>query len=146
MEGKAQGYSSAGRASVSKTEGRGFKSCCPCQSRRPTRSWSGTLASGGKSSYLPLHSDIGILPGRSSDRRRALWWRSAKEAVMAKNSPGEFIRQVRAEGSKIVWPTGRETFATAIMVLIMTALLAMFFLGIDGLFRFIVNWLLSLAG
>jgi preprotein translocase subunit SecE len=65
---------------------------------------------------------------------------------MAKNSPGEFIRQVRAEGSKIVWPTGRETFATAIMVLIMTALLAMFFLGIDGLFRFIVNWLLSLAG
>jgi preprotein translocase subunit SecE len=65
---------------------------------------------------------------------------------MAKNTPGEFIRQVRAEGSKIVWPTTRETFVTSIMVLIMTALLAVFFLGIDGLFRFIVNWLLSFAG
>jgi preprotein translocase subunit SecE len=69
-----------------------------------------------------------------------------KESVMAKNSPGEFIRQVRAEGSKIVWPTSRETFATSIMVLIMTALLSVFFLGIDGLFRTLVNWLLSFAG
>jgi preprotein translocase subunit SecE len=64
---------------------------------------------------------------------------------MAKLTPGEFIRQVRTEGAKIVWPTGRETMATAIMVLIMTALLAIFFLGIDSLFGFIVNWLLSFA-
>ena len=30
----AKGYSSAGRASVSKTEGRGFDAYCPCQNRR----------------------------------------------------------------------------------------------------------------
>jgi len=64
---------------------------------------------------------------------------------MAKSSPGEFVRQVRAEANKIVWPTPRETMMTTIMVLIMTTLLAVFFLGIDNLFCFIVRWLLSLA-
>ncbi len=64
---------------------------------------------------------------------------------MAKFSPGKFVREVRAEGNKIVWPTPRETMVTAIMVLIMTTILAIFFLGVDGIFRFLVNWLLSLA-
>ncbi len=65
---------------------------------------------------------------------------------MAKTTPGEFIRQVRTEAAKIVWPTPRETLMTSIMVLIMTAILAVFFLGIDTLFNAAVNWLLSLAG
>ena len=62
---------------------------------------------------------------------------------MAKTSPGEYIRQVRAEGSKVVWPSRKETITTAIMVLIMTTLLANFFLGIDSLFNTIVQFLLS---
>ncbi len=33
---------------------------------------------------------------------------------MAKTSPGEFIRQVRSEASKVVWPTWNETVRTAI--------------------------------
>ncbi|MFM6854067.1 MAG: preprotein translocase subunit SecE [Sphingopyxis sp.] len=65
---------------------------------------------------------------------------------MAKTGPGKFIREVRAEANKIVWPTTRETTMTAIMVLIMTTILAVFFLGIDSLFGAIVRWLLSLAG
>lgn len=65
---------------------------------------------------------------------------------MAKITPGEFVRQVQAEGRKIVWPTSRETLMTSIMVLIMTTILAIFFLGIDSLFGALVNWLLSLAG
>ena len=63
---------------------------------------------------------------------------------MAKTSPGEFIRQVRAEGSKVVWPTRQETITTAIFVAIMMTILALFFLGIDTLFGAIVRWLLSL--
>ena len=51
---------------------------------------------------------------------------------MAKTSPGEFIRQVRAEIGKVVWPTRQETTQTAIMVLIMTIILAVFFLGVDA--------------
>ena len=62
---------------------------------------------------------------------------------MAKTSPGEFIRQVRAEGAKVVWPSGKETRTTAIMVLIMTTLLAIFFFGVDAVFNSIVKFLLE---
>ena len=65
---------------------------------------------------------------------------------MAKVSPGEFIRQVRAETSKVYWPTRKETVATGIMVLIMSLLLAFFFFGIDGIFNAAVKYLLSFIG
>ncbi|WHO38013.1 preprotein translocase subunit SecE [Sphingobium sp. AP49] len=64
---------------------------------------------------------------------------------MAKTSPGEFVNQVKTEASKIVWPTGRETVMTAIMVVIMTSLLGIFFFGIDTFFGAIVQWLLAFA-
>jgi len=50
---------------------------------------------------------------------------------VAKVSPGEFIRQVRAETAKVHWPTRKETVATGIMVIIMTLLLSIFFFGVD---------------
>jgi preprotein translocase subunit SecE len=65
---------------------------------------------------------------------------------VAKTSPGEFIRQVRSETAKIVWPTRRETVTTAIMVVIMTTLLAIFFFGVDSLFGALVKFLLGLLG
>jgi preprotein translocase subunit SecE len=65
---------------------------------------------------------------------------------VAKTSPGEFIRQVRAETAKVVWPTRRETITTAIMVLIMTTLLGIFFFGVDSLFSTIVQFLLRQLG
>lgn len=64
---------------------------------------------------------------------------------MAKTSPGEFIRQVRAEAAKVVWPTRQETVTTSIFVGIMMVILAVFFLGIDSVFGAVVRWLLSLA-
>ena len=64
---------------------------------------------------------------------------------MAKTSPGEFIRQVRTEIGKVVWPTRQETVQTAIMVLIMTVILAVFFLGVDAVCAAIVKGLLALA-
>jgi preprotein translocase subunit SecE len=64
---------------------------------------------------------------------------------VAKTSPGEFFNQVKAEARKIVWPTGRETMITAVMVIIMTSLLGIFFFGIDTFFGWIVTQLLSLA-
>jgi preprotein translocase subunit SecE len=62
---------------------------------------------------------------------------------VARTSPGEFIRQVRAETAKVHWPTRKETVATAIMVLIMTALLAVFFFGVDAFFSTLVRFLLG---
>lgn len=64
---------------------------------------------------------------------------------MAKTSPGEFINQVKVEARKIVWPTGRETMLTAVMVVIMTSLLALFFFGTDTFFGWVVRMLLSFA-
>ena len=65
---------------------------------------------------------------------------------MAKVSPGEFIRQVRAETAKVVWPTRADTVRVTIMVLIMTTLLALFFFAVDSAFAAIVRGLLSLLG
>ncbi len=65
---------------------------------------------------------------------------------MAKTSPGEFTRQVRAETAKVHWPTRKETVATAIMVMIMTGLLAFFFFGTDASFSTLVKFLLGFLG
>jgi preprotein translocase subunit SecE len=62
---------------------------------------------------------------------------------VARTSPGEFIRQVRAETAKVHWPTRKETVATAIMVLIMTSILAIFFFGVDAFFSTLVRFLLG---
>ena len=63
---------------------------------------------------------------------------------MAKASPGEFFRQVKAETAKVVWPSRRETVTTAVMVVIMTVMLGLFFFGVDQFFSRIVKLLLSL--
>jgi preprotein translocase subunit SecE len=65
---------------------------------------------------------------------------------VAKTSPGEFIRQVRVETGRVHWPTRKETIATAIMVIIMTLLLAVFFFGVDAFFKILVTKLLSFVG
>ena len=64
---------------------------------------------------------------------------------MAKVSPVEFMNQVKAETAKVVWPTRRETVMTAIMVVIMTVVLGIFFFSVDWAFSRIVKLLLSLA-
>lgn len=63
---------------------------------------------------------------------------------MAKTSPGEFINQVKAEASKVVWPSRQETVRTSIFVAILMLILSMFFLGVDTVFGATVRWLLSL--
>ena len=63
---------------------------------------------------------------------------------MAKVSPGEFFRQVRAETGKVVWPTRKETMMTALMVVIMTSILGLFFFAVDSAFSALVRALLSL--
>ncbi|HEX8578248.1 MAG TPA: preprotein translocase subunit SecE [Allosphingosinicella sp.] len=64
---------------------------------------------------------------------------------MAKASPAEFIKQVRSETAKVVWPTRKETITTGIMVVIMTSLLGIFFFATDSVFAAIVRFLIGLA-
>jgi preprotein translocase subunit SecE len=60
-------------------------------------------------------------------------------------TPGEFMNQVKAEASKVVWPTRQETVSTGIFVAILMTVLALFFLGVDSLFGALVRLALSLA-
>ena len=65
--------------------------------------------------------------------------------AVAKTSPIEFMRQVQTETKKVVWPTRRETVMTGVMVVIMTTVLALFFLAVDTFFQALVTALLKLA-
>ena len=56
----------------------------------------------------------------------------------------KFIQQSRQEASKIVWPTRRETTTTTIMVFVMVAILATFFLITDSIISFLLQIILSL--
>ncbi len=66
-------------------------------------------------------------------------------AKAKKPSVAEFVNQVQAETSKVVWPTRDETIRTAIFVFIMMVVLALFFLGVDSIFNALVKFLLTLA-
>jgi preprotein translocase subunit SecE len=61
--------------------------------------------------------------------------RNQKVPHMAMTNPIQFIQQVRAEVSKIVWPTRREVMLTTVMVFIMAALTAIFFMLVDLLIK-----------
>lgn len=62
---------------------------------------------------------------------------------MPRPSPMKFLQEVRAEGQKVTWPTRRETAITTIMVFIMTAVSAIFFLVSDQIMRFIVTTIIG---
>lgn len=65
---------------------------------------------------------------------------------MATINPVQFIQQVRAEVSKVVWPTRREVLLTTVMVFIMAALTAVFFALVDLLIRFGLEGILGMFG
>lgn len=61
-------------------------------------------------------------------------------------NPFQFIQQVRAETSKVVWPTRKETLLTTAMVFVMATLAALFFFLIDQIIQFGLGFLLGFAG
>ena len=63
---------------------------------------------------------------------------------MSKN-PVEFVREVRAEVSKVTWPTRRETMITTSMVFIFVVIAALFFLVADKVIAFVVQTLLGIS-
>ena len=65
---------------------------------------------------------------------------------MARTSPFKFLQEVRAEAQKVTWPTRRETAITTVMVFIMSAVAAIFFLIADQIIRFLVTFVLGIGG
>lgn len=65
---------------------------------------------------------------------------------MAKTNPGQFLRQVRQEVSKVTWPSRKETAITTTMVFIMVFLAATFFFVVDQILGMLVRAFLGLGG
>ena len=59
-------------------------------------------------------------------------------------NPFKFLQEVRAEASKVTWPTRRETMITTVMVFIMVAVSSIFFLAADQIIRIIVTFILGI--
>jgi preprotein translocase subunit SecE len=60
-------------------------------------------------------------------------------------NPFEFLRDVRAEASKVTWPSRRETMITTLLVIIMVVFASTFFVAVDQSLRLIVTFILSLG-
>ncbi|HCD16339.1 MAG: preprotein translocase subunit SecE [Rhizobiales bacterium TMED83] len=61
-------------------------------------------------------------------------------------NPLKFVQEVRAETSKVTWPTRNETLVTTVMVFILVFLASVFFFVADQILNWIVTLLLGLAG
>jgi preprotein translocase subunit SecE len=61
-------------------------------------------------------------------------------------NPGEFIRQVRQEVSKVTWPTRKETAVTTGMVFVFALIAATFFFLVDQVLSYVVRLILGLGG
>ncbi|MEM1379013.1 MAG: preprotein translocase subunit SecE [Pseudomonadota bacterium] len=59
-------------------------------------------------------------------------------------SPVQFAQQVRAEMQKVTWTSRGETMVSTIMVLVMVAIMSLFFFTVDQILRFVMPNLLSL--
>jgi preprotein translocase subunit SecE len=64
---------------------------------------------------------------------------------MAKVSPFKFLQEVRAEASKVTWPSRRETIITTVMVFVMASAAAVFFLIADQVIRLAITLVLGIG-
>ncbi|MCI0600228.1 MAG: preprotein translocase subunit SecE [Beijerinckiaceae bacterium] len=60
-------------------------------------------------------------------------------------NPLEFLQDVRAEASKVTWPTRRETLITTALVIFMVLLASLFFVVVDWVLRFVVTGVLNMV-
>ena len=64
---------------------------------------------------------------------------------MAMISPFKFLQEVRAEASKVTWPTRKETTITTMMVFVMVFIASIFFLLADQVMRLGVSFILGIS-
>ena len=69
--------------------------------------------------------------------------RNAGQGPMA--NPFEFIQQVRSEGSKVTWPTRRETLITTGLVVLMVIVASIFFVAVDWSIKIVLGYITTLG-
>jgi preprotein translocase subunit SecE len=60
-------------------------------------------------------------------------------------NPFTFLQEVRAEASKVTWPSRRETLITSALVIAMVLAASVFFVAVDQSLRLIVGFVLNLG-
>lgn len=58
-------------------------------------------------------------------------------------NPLVFIQEVRQEVSKVTWPTRKEVWITTAMVIVMVALISIFFMIADQIILRVVQFILG---
>ena len=56
--------------------------------------------------------------------------------MASKTNLVSFFKQVRSEGSKVTWPTRKETFVSTVFVLVMVFIMTLFLFFVDRLVEF----------
>ena len=60
-------------------------------------------------------------------------------------NPAKFVREVRQEAGKVVWPTRKETLVSTVMILVLLVISSLFFLLVDNLSSMGVKAILGLG-
>jgi len=60
-----------------------------------------------------------------------------------KFNPAKYLREVRQEVSKVTWPSKKETFTSAGIVLIVIGIAAVILMFVDQFFSFLVRVVLG---
>ena len=58
--------------------------------------------------------------------------------------PLKFLKEVKQEGKKIIWPTKKETLITTAMVFVMVVIFSLFFLLVDNIISWLIKSILGL--
>ena len=66
-----------------------------------------------------------------------------KVKKIMKFNPAKYLREVRQEVSKVTWPSKRETFTSAGIVLVVISIAAIILMLLDQFFSFIVRIVLG---
>jgi len=60
-------------------------------------------------------------------------------------SPFKFIQGVKNEAFRVSWPTGKETLTGAVMVVLLAIVASIFFLILDQILKFFLNFALTIS-
>ena len=60
-------------------------------------------------------------------------------------NPIKFIQEVKNEAFRVSWPTGKETLTGAVMVVLLAIVAAIFFLILDQILKFLLNFTLTIS-
>ena len=60
-------------------------------------------------------------------------------------NPLKFIQGVKNEAFRVSWPTGKETLTGAVMVVLLAIVASIFFLILDQILKFLLNFVLAIS-